>query len=234
MGRAKRIGIRGRAAGHIEQPLLDLVVLGTVQATLSKPAIHRRQDLRNAHHAETQFRRCAEFREAARPTPAANTTDNTMTGSQAANPFAKALLAAVDPNARKEARKSLDRPRTNTPLQALVLMNDPTYVEAARALAVVALAAVPANTNAAARAASILDAAFRRLLARTPEPRERALLLERPADFRRRFAADRAGADRLLAVGTVRPPAGIPADELAAWSTVMNLLLCFDETLTKG
>ena len=134
------------------------------------------------------------------------------------------------------------RPRTNTPLQALVLMNDPTYVEAARALAVVALAAVPANddaavpadANAAARDASILDAAFRRLLARTPEPRERELLLERLADFRRRFAADRAGAERLLAVGTVRPPDGIPADELAAWSTVMNLLLCFDETLTKG
>lgn len=126
------------------------------------------------------------------------------------------------------------RPRTNTPLQALVLMNDPTYVEAARALAVVALAAVPADTDAASRDASILDAAFRRLLARDPEPRERELLLERLADFRRRFAADRAGAERLLAVGTVRPPDGIPADELAAWSTVMNLLLCFDETLTKG
>ena len=51
----------------------------------------------------------AEFPEAARPTPATDATENTITGSQAANPFAKALLAAVDPNARKEARKSLDR-----------------------------------------------------------------------------------------------------------------------------
>lgn len=51
----------------------------------------------------------AEFPEAARPTPATDATENTITGSQAANPFTKALLAAVDPNARKEARKSLDR-----------------------------------------------------------------------------------------------------------------------------
>jgi len=51
----------------------------------------------------------AEFPEAARPTAATDATDNTITGSQAASPFAKALLAAVDPNARKEARKSLDR-----------------------------------------------------------------------------------------------------------------------------
>lgn len=51
----------------------------------------------------------AEFPEAARPTAATDATENTITGSQAASPFAKALLAAGDPNARKEARKSLDR-----------------------------------------------------------------------------------------------------------------------------
>ena len=49
----------------------------------------------------------ADFPSAARPTPTAD--ENTPTGSQAANPFARALVAAVDPNARKEARKSLDR-----------------------------------------------------------------------------------------------------------------------------
>ena len=51
----------------------------------------------------------ADFPAATRPTPATDAAGSTPTGSQAANPFARALLAAVDPNARKEARKSLDR-----------------------------------------------------------------------------------------------------------------------------
>ena len=51
----------------------------------------------------------ADFPATARPTPAADAAENKSTGPQAANPFARAFLAAVDPNARKEARKSLDR-----------------------------------------------------------------------------------------------------------------------------
>ncbi|MFM8703298.1 MAG: zinc ribbon domain-containing protein, partial [Planctomycetia bacterium] len=51
----------------------------------------------------------ADLPAAARPTPAADAAENKPTGPTAANPFARALLAAVDPNARKEARKSLDR-----------------------------------------------------------------------------------------------------------------------------
>jgi hypothetical protein len=51
----------------------------------------------------------ADFPAATRPTPATDAVSSTPTGPQAANPFARALLAAVDPNARKEARKSLDR-----------------------------------------------------------------------------------------------------------------------------
>jgi hypothetical protein len=51
----------------------------------------------------------ADFPAAARPTPATDAVGSTHTGPQAANPFARALLAAVDPNARQEARKSLDR-----------------------------------------------------------------------------------------------------------------------------
>jgi|694.fasta_scaffold02740_9 cytochrome c553 len=131
---------------------------------------------------------------------------------------------------------SVRRPRTTTPLQSLVLMNDPTYVEAARSLAAAAIAAVPADAgqDAHARDASILAEGFRRLLGREPAARERDLLLGRLADFRQRFAADRGAAARLLDVGTVRPPAAIAPDELAAWSTIMSLLLCFDETLTKG
>ncbi|MFM7137868.1 MAG: hypothetical protein ACKO1M_12505, partial [Planctomycetota bacterium] len=51
----------------------------------------------------------ADFPASAGPTPAADATEKKPMGPPAANPFARALLAAVDPNARKEARKSLDR-----------------------------------------------------------------------------------------------------------------------------
>ena len=51
----------------------------------------------------------ADFSAVAGPTPATEAAGKTFTGADAANPFARALLAAVDPNARKEARKCLDR-----------------------------------------------------------------------------------------------------------------------------
>jgi len=119
------------------------------------------------------------------------------------------------------------RGRTNTPLQAFVLMNDPTYVEAARKLAGRVIA------EGGATPAGRFERAFRLVLARTPaegEIRVLAPLLEAALG---RFRADAKAAAALLAVGQSKPASAIDAAELAAWTTVTSVILGLDETVTK-
>lgn len=117
------------------------------------------------------------------------------------------------------------RARTNTPLQALVLMNDPTFVEASRALAERVLLAERSN-------AARLRLAFRTATARMPDPREMRVLEEltrkQLAHYRRNGAAD-----KLLTVGESRPDSKVNRAELAAWTTVASVILSMDETITK-
>jgi hypothetical protein len=120
------------------------------------------------------------------------------------------------------------RPRTNTPLQALALLNDPVYVEAARAFAHRVL------TRGGATVEARLDYAFRVALGRRPADRERAVLQAACEREFRRFAADRVAANRLVNVGASRPPVDVDIAELAAWTVVANTLLNLDETVTKG
>jgi len=117
------------------------------------------------------------------------------------------------------------RSRTNTPLQALVLMNDPTYLEAARALAVGVMAEAPDDHARVARV-------WLRALGRGPADDER-VVVERVLDTARgRFRADPGAAEKL--VSGVEPVAA-PADrmELAAWTIVASLVLNLDETISK-
>jgi hypothetical protein len=121
----------------------------------------------------------------------------------------------------------VQRPRTNTPLQALTLLNDPVYVEMALALAQRIATATPSE-DIAARA----EYGFQLCMARRPREHEARLLAD---VFRRELAhyrADRAAARKLL--GQRKPPAGVSAAELAAWFHVANILLNLDETITKG
>jgi len=120
------------------------------------------------------------------------------------------------------------RERSNTPLQALQLMNDVQHVEAARALAARALAAAPSDD------AARIDWLFRTVLARSPEGVELALVAEELAAHRGRYAADAEGARRLVSHGESKPPEGVPAEELAAWTLVSNMILNLDETLTRN
>lgn len=119
------------------------------------------------------------------------------------------------------------RPRTNTPLQALALLNDPTYVEAARHLAGRMLAV---SSDDRARIAH----AFRLATARAPTSAETDLLLRLYQDQLQRFRADKDAAQRLLAVG--ESPSGSVEDPaaLAAWTLVASAILNLDETITKG
>jgi hypothetical protein len=120
------------------------------------------------------------------------------------------------------------RERSNTPLQALQLLNDVQHVEAARVLATRALAA--SAVDDAAR----IDWLFRTVLARGPEPAEARVVAESLAAHRDRYAADPAAAGKLIRHGDAPPPAHVPPAELAAWTLVGNTLLNLDEALTRN
>jgi hypothetical protein len=115
--------------------------------------------------------------------------------------------------------------RTNTPLHALVLLNDPTFVEAARALAQRVLAE---EDDDEARFARL----FLLVAARTPRAAEVARLRRTLAHGAAAFAADPQRAARLLAVG-VAPATAADHRTLAAWTVVAQLVLNLDEVLTR-
>ncbi len=115
--------------------------------------------------------------------------------------------------------------RTNTPLHALATLNDPTYVEAARALAERALQAAGDDAR--------LDLAFRRVLARRPSAEERSILLTGLARLRREFAARPGDAMKLLQVGESKRNGALEPVEHAAWASLCLSLLNLDEAVTR-
>ncbi|MBX9791851.1 MAG: PSD1 and planctomycete cytochrome C domain-containing protein [Pirellulales bacterium] len=119
------------------------------------------------------------------------------------------------------------RARTNTPLQALVLMNDPTYVEASRKLAERIMIEAPAG--AAARMAWV----YRQVLGRQPTARQAEVLTALFDEQLAKYRAAPALAEQLLTVGEAPRNAELDATELAAWSIVSSVLLNLDETVTK-
>ncbi|MDC0935092.1 DUF1553 domain-containing protein [Pirellulales bacterium] len=118
------------------------------------------------------------------------------------------------------------RARTNTPLQALVLLNDPTYVEAARAFAQRIIRHVPGDDRR-------LTFAFRSCVARLPADRERDVAAELLTAARERFSAEPDAAQQLLSVGSSNVDATIEPTELAAWTSVASILLNMDESISK-
>ena len=117
---------------------------------------------------------------------------------------------------------------TNTPLQALVLWNDPQFVEAARMLAARVLRGLPDADDA-----TRLDLLF--LLATAgPVPEAAAPAVIRTLEaFRTRYAEDPDSADQLLMVGESPVPAGLESSELAAWSMIANAVLSSDSAIVK-
>jgi hypothetical protein len=121
---------------------------------------------------------------------------------------------------------TIQRPRSNTPLQALNLMNDPTYVEASRFLAVRMM-------ENSADAPQRLAYGFRAALARTPRPAEMTILERAHQRALADFRADPEAAKALLAVGTKPADPKYDSAELAAFTSVASTILCMDETITK-
>ena len=120
------------------------------------------------------------------------------------------------------------RDRTNTPLQALQLMNDVQQFEAARALAERVLASGGKTTE------DKIAYLYRIVLSRKPDADELRLVAAALAKQRDLFAADPASATRVVRVGESKPK-GVASDvEVASWTMIANLVLNLDETINRN
>ena len=122
---------------------------------------------------------------------------------------------------------SARRTLTNTPLQALVLLNDPAFIEAARALARRMM------VEAGADPASRIRYGFRLATAREPAPREISVLNQTFSDELQEYKKHEDEAEKLLKTGESPIDSNLNKAELAAWTTVASMLLNLDETITK-
>lgn len=122
----------------------------------------------------------------------------------------------------------LKRPRTNTPLQALVTMNDVQFVEAARHLAERTLQESSQSTK------ERLTSLFETVLSRPPTSTESATLIEVYEQALKGFEEQPENSDLLLQYGDSEKATDLPSTEVAAWTIITNLVLNLDETLTRG
>ncbi len=129
-------------------------------------------------------------------------------------------------NAPSREMCTVRRERTNTPLQALVTMNDPQFVEAARRLAEKVLCQSSQDD-------AMLDHLGERILMRTWSDEERHILHASLNDLRAHYEAHPADAKALLEVGDSPSDESLPASQLAAWTMLANQLFNLDETLNK-
>ncbi len=119
------------------------------------------------------------------------------------------------------------RGRSNTPLQALALMNDVQQFEAARAFAERLLLRTSSEPER-------LVHAFRCVAARAPTREETKLLADTLAQHRAHFTRNTEAASQVIANGESKPSAALPVPEFAAWTMVANLLLNLDETINRN
>ncbi len=123
---------------------------------------------------------------------------------------------------------TIRRSRSNTPLQALVVLNDPHFVEASRALADRMIREGGKSTR------DKLRYGFRLATARHPRSEELNVLEQALRAQIAEFGKEGTAAGQLLQVGSYQAESTIPQTDLAAWASVANLLLNLDETLTKN
>ena len=122
-----------------------------------------------------------------------------------------------------EVRRTL----TNTPLHALVTLNDIAYVEAARAMAQRVLKESDADDEAR------VSHAFRLATSREPNLSERVILLQRLNHLRATYAKDPKAAQALLTIGEFKRDEKLNATDHAAYSVLCNLILNLDEVITR-
>ena len=124
---------------------------------------------------------------------------------------------------------TIKRERTNTPLQALVTLNDVQFVEAARILAQKTIEAYPDANETVARLQFIAN----KLVGRPLRGEELGVVQSTLNDLLTYYRGDADATAQLLAVGATRSPESLPAADLAAWTMTINLLMNLDEAITK-
>jgi len=140
--------------------------------------------------------------------------------------FLHPWLLAFDAPTREEC--TADRPISSTPSAALVLLNDPSFVEAARALAARIL------KNGSTTDDQRIRWAWRQVLGREAESEEAGLLKSLLQKHRAQYAADAQAAEALVSVGISPRPDNTDVGELAAWTSVSRVLLNLNETITRN
>jgi hypothetical protein len=138
--------------------------------------------------------------------------------------FLQPSLLAFDASTREEC--TVERPRSNTPQQALVLLNDPTYVEASRVFAEKIL-------RSGKQTQDRIHAAFRLALQRNADTSELAILTKLYDKHRAFYDANPKDAQALLGVGFTPAAKDMAASELAAWTSVARTILNLHETITR-
>ena len=135
-------------------------------------------------------------------------------------------MTTLDAPSREQCRTR--RERTNTPLQALLTMNDVAYFEAARHLGYRML------REGGASDADRLRYGFRLATTRMPDENECAILTQNLAAQRSVVRANEEAAKQAISAGESPVPGDVPAAEMAAYTMVANLLLNLDEVVTNN
>jgi mono/diheme cytochrome c family protein len=135
-------------------------------------------------------------------------------------------LLAFDAPTREEC--TADRVRSNTPLQSLVLLNAPEFVEAARVFAERVL------TDGGKTTDERLDFAFKLALSRTAKPAEKETLAELLKKHQEQYAKDAKAADEVLKVGARPANTKLDKAELAAWTSVTRTILNLHAGVTRN
>jgi mono/diheme cytochrome c family protein len=141
--------------------------------------------------------------------------------------FLHPMLKAFDASTREEC--TAKRPRSNTALSALVLLNDPNSVEAARVFAAKILTEHPTVSDS-----ERIDLAFREAVSRLPNDRERQVIAELLKSSREVFSKTPDAAKSFIAIGMSPAGADMPRKELAAWTSASRAILNMSETTTRN
>lgn len=138
--------------------------------------------------------------------------------------FLHPSMLAFDAPSREEC--CAERTRSNIPQQALVLLNDPTYVEAAKSFAI-RIATEPVDRD------QRIEWAWQTVLQRSPRDDEREVIAALYEKHKAAYGADPEAARKLLKVGQLPVPEKLDVAELAAWTHVARVLLNLHETITR-
>lgn len=123
---------------------------------------------------------------------------------------------------------SVKRQETNTPLQALVLLNDSQMIEAARALAANTIKKFPDSIE------KQIDYVFQKATSRLPDAEETTMLMDHYKDLLSKMDNGVFTAKEYIDIGEFKSDAGVPEKELASLALVAHTVLNLDETITRG